>query len=79
MLRKNGHKIILSRHALIRAMQRGIDPDVIETTIKTGKMRYFGKNRVKFEKRFRKFAIICVDEKIGELIKIVTIIKKERL
>ena len=42
-------------------------------------MRHFGKNRVKFEKKFRKFAIICVDEKIGELIKIVTIIKKERL
>ena len=79
MLRKNGHKIILSRHSFIRAMQRGIDPDVIETTIKTGKMRHFGKNRVNFEKRFRKFTIICVDEKIGDLIKIATIVKKGRL
>jgi len=79
MLRKNNFEIIFSRHAFIRAMQRGIGPDIIEVTVNTGKMRHFGKNRVKFEKRFRKFTIICVDEKIGEMIKIVTIVKKERL
>jgi hypothetical protein len=79
MLSKNGCEIVFSRHAFIRAMQRGIGPDIIETTIKTEKIKRFGKNNLKFEKKFRNFTIICVDEKIGETIKIVTIVKKERL
>ena len=58
MLRKNGHKIILSRHAFIRAMQRGVSPDIIEAVLQTGAMSRFGKNRVKFTKKFRKDSYI---------------------
>ena len=41
-------------------------------------MKRFGKNRVKFEKRFKKYVIECVDEIIGNTIKILTITKKRR-
>jgi hypothetical protein len=78
-LRKGSYEIIIVRHAFVRAMQRKVSPDLVEETIETGKMKWFGKNRVKFEKRFRRFTIICVDEIIGNVIKIVTIEKKVRL
>ena len=52
-------------------------PDPRELETKWG-MKKFGKNRVKFEKRFKKFSVVCVDEIIGNLIKIVTIEKKRR-
>ena len=69
---------MITRHAFVRAMQRKIHPDLVEDTLLNGKMKKFGKNCVKFEKRFRKFTVVCVDEIMGNLIKIVTIQKKER-
>ncbi len=75
-MRKEQYKIVLTRHAFIRAMQRKVSPDLIEDTLQTGKMKKHGKGRVKFEKRFKQFAVICVDEITGNVIKIVTIEKK---
>jgi len=77
-LRKGKYRIVLSRHAFVRAMQRHIHPDLIEDTLQSGKMKKHGKDRVKFEKRFKQFTVICVDEIIGNTIKIVTIEKKRR-
>jgi len=68
--------IEIKRHALIRAIKRGITPDMIEATIKGGKIKRFGKNNVKFIKRYKQFTVICVDEIIGHKIKIITIEKK---
>ena len=67
------YEIEIKRHAFIRAMERGITPDMIEATLKGGKLEYFGKNNVKFCKEYKNFTVICVDEIIGTKIKIVTI------
>lgn len=65
----------IKRHAFIRAMQRGITPDMIEATLKGGKIKRFGKNNLKFYKKYKRFTVICVDQIIGTKIKIVTIEK----
>ena len=70
------YEIEIKRHAFIRAMERGITPDMIEATIKGGTVKRFGKNNVKFIKKYKHFHVICVDEIIGHRIKIVTIEKK---
>ena len=44
------YEIELKRHAFIRAMERGITPDMIEATIKGGTVKRFGKNNMKFIK-----------------------------
>jgi len=63
----------IKRHAFIRAMQRGVTPDMIEATLKGGKIRSFGKNNLKFQKEYKKFTVICVGEIVGVKIKIITI------
>ncbi len=76
---KKGHyTVVITRHAYIRALQRGIDPELVDDSIVNGKMKRFAKNRIKFEKRFKKFSIVCVDEIIENEIIIVTITKKMR-
>ena len=73
----SGHKIEIKRHAFIRAMERGITPDMIEATIKSGKIKRFGKNCVKFTKKYKHFDVICVDEMTVKRIKIVTIERRD--
>jgi hypothetical protein len=70
------YEIEIKRHAFIRAMERGITPDMIEATLKGGTIKRFGKNNVKFMKKYKQCTIVCVDEIIGHRIKIVTIEKK---
>jgi hypothetical protein len=70
------YEIVIKRHAFIRAMERGISPDMIEATIKGGTVKRFGKSNVKFSKKYKQFTVICVDEIIGHRIKIVTIEKR---
>ena len=63
----------IKRHAFIRAMERGITPDVIEATLKGGKVVKHGKNRYKFFKQYKNFTVICVDRMECDKIIIVTI------
>lgn len=63
----------VKRHAFIRAMKRGVTPDMIEATLKGGKIIRFGKNNLKFYKKYKRFTVVCVDQIIGTKIKIVTI------
>jgi len=67
------YEIEIRRHAFIRAVQRGVTPDMIEATLQGGRIVQFGKNNLKFYKRYRKFIVICVDQIINTTIKIVTI------
>ena len=67
------YEIEIKRHAFIRALEREITPDMIEATLKGGKIKRFGKNNVKFIKKYKKFTVICVDEIVGDKIKIITI------
>lgn len=72
------YRIRIRKHALKRAKQRGIDPDLIYCTIKTGKIIRFGKNNLKFIKKFKGFCIICVDQITDDVIKIVTVELKRK-
>lgn len=63
----------IKRHAFIRAMQRGITPDMIEATLKGGKIERFGKHNVRFIKDYKRFIVVCVGHMIGTKIKIFTI------
>ena len=63
----------IKRHAFIRAMQRNVTPDMIEATLKGGKIEKFGKNNVRFIKDYKRFSVICVGEMIGTKVKIFTI------
>ena len=67
----------IKRHAFIRAMERGVTPDMIEATLKGGNLAKVGKNYVKLSKDYKKFKVICVGEVIGQKIKIITIETKE--
>ena len=67
------YEIEIRRHALVRAMERGISPDMIEATLRGGRIKGFGKNNLKFYKEYKNFTIVCIDQIIGTKIKIVTI------
>ena len=63
----------IKRHAFIRAMQRKVTPDMIEATLKGGKIEKFGKNNIRFIKDYKRFTVICVGEMISTKVKIFTI------
>ena len=65
--------IDIRRHALIRAMERCITPDMVEATIKCGKIERFGKNYIRFSKQYKRFTVICIGEVAGTRLKIITI------
>lgn len=67
------YEIEIKHHAFIRAMQRKVTPDMIEATLKGGKVILFGKNYIKFCKKYKSFLIICVGQIIAQKIKIITI------
>jgi len=68
------YEVEIKHHAFIKAMERGIHPDLIENCIKNGGIRRFGKNYVKFMTK----SVICVGEVIGLKIKIITIERREK-
>ena len=67
------YDIEIKRHAFVRAMQRKITPDMIEATIKGGKITKFGKNNIRLIKKYKNFNVICIGEISGTKIKIITI------
>ncbi len=68
-----GKKIIITEHARRRAEQRNILPEMIEATVNGGKAKKFGKNRIKFIKKYKRGKVVCVDEIERDRIRIVTI------
>ncbi len=71
------YSIEIRRHAFIRALEREITPDMIEATLKGGKIKRFAKRNVKFIKKYKHFDVICVGEILGTTIKIFTVEKGE--
>ena len=67
------YEIEIKRHAFIRAMERGVTPDMLEATIKGGSLVKHGKSNVKFCKRYKRFVVVCVGEVCNERIKILTV------
>ncbi len=68
----------IKRHAFIRAMQRNVSPDMIEATLKGGKIEKFGKNNIRFMKKYKRFDVICVGEINNMKVKIFTVEIKEK-
>lgn len=71
------YSIEIRRHAFLRALEREITPDMIEATLKGGRIKRFGKRNVKFIKRYKNFDVVCVGEIIGTTIKVFTVEKGE--
>ncbi len=46
---------------------------MITATVRNGKMERFGKNNVRFVKPYKRFTVVCVDEMVGNQVKIVTV------
>ncbi len=63
----------IKHHVFKRALERKINPDMIEQTLLKGKLTRFGKHGVKFVNKGSKRTIICVGELIGNKLKIITI------
>jgi len=68
------YEIEIKHHAFIRAMQRGITPDLVENCIKNGAIERFGKNYIKFISK----STICIGEIVGLKIKIITIKRRKK-
>ncbi|RJQ22545.1 DUF4258 domain-containing protein [Candidatus Woesearchaeota archaeon] len=67
------YQIEITRHAILQAFARGIDPDLIEQTIHKGRIEHQGKEVVRFIAKGSKRTIICVGRIKGETLTIVTI------
>lgn len=67
------YELEISHHAFIRAMERGVMPDMIEATLLGGKLKRFGKHGIKLSKKYKRFEVICVGEIKGQVLKIITI------
>lgn len=73
-LERKPWEVRITHHAFIRAMERGITPEMVEAVIKGGKIRKFGKNMIKFMGKYKRGKVICVGEKKEEnRIKILTV------
>lgn len=68
------YEIEIKHHVFIQAMKRGINPDLIESTIKNGEIERYGKNYVRFMSR----SAICIGEITGLKLKIITIERREK-
>ncbi len=70
-----GEQIFITTHAIKQARERKIAyPDQVYRALKTGKVKRFGKNYIKFiSKSKKKGSIICIGENLGHVIIIRTI------
>ena len=69
-----GRKVWISVHAVKRARQREIIyPDMVYATINGGRIKRFGKNMIKFIKRYKRGTVICVGEIVGDSVIIKTV------
>lgn len=66
-------EVVVSHHAFLRAFERSVTPDMIESTIKGGRQKRFGKHFIAFTKEYKSFTVICIGEICGMIIKIKTI------
>jgi hypothetical protein len=66
-------EIELTRHALMRADERGITPDLYMAVLKGGSVKRSGKHIVRFSKDYKKFRIICIGTVFPGRIDIITI------
>ncbi|MBI4439740.1 hypothetical protein HY638_02100 [Candidatus Woesearchaeota archaeon] len=66
------------RHAFVRAIRRGVTPDMIEATLKGGRRERFGKNYLRLSKDYKRFTVVCIGQLVGCSMRILTIETKGR-
>ena len=67
-------QVWISAHAIKRARERDIIfPDMVHATILGGKVERFGKNFLRFCKKYKHGVVICIGEDVGDSIIIKTI------
>ena len=67
-------EIIIKMHVLKRAVERKMTvPEDILSTVKTGRIKRFGNNLIKFSKDAKEGTIICIGEEVGNCLIIKTI------
>ena len=66
MIYRNHWTIYLTRHAHRQLILRGISIDMVEATLKNGRLKEFGKNYVKIESHYKRGYVVCVGEKKAE-------------
>ena len=64
--RRDKMDIIISHHAFIRAIERKIYPDMIEATLKNGRIEKFGKCFVRFVMDYKYGTVVCIGERITD-------------
>jgi hypothetical protein len=70
----NEKRVVITNHAIRQAVERNIAyPDLVYNVLRTGKLKKFGKHRIKFIGR----NIICVGEIRNQKIVIITSNKAE--
>jgi hypothetical protein len=67
------YDLVIKRHVFIKALERGIHPDLIEQTLLCGKVERIGKHGIKFVGEGSKRTVICIGEIVGTRLKIITI------
>jgi hypothetical protein len=67
------YDIQITEHAVIRALERGIDADTLEDIILDGKKKTFGKHHAKWIKSYDNIEIICVAYIENNVIRILTV------
>lgn len=74
MIYRNKWEIQISEHAYRRADQRNVTGDMISATIRVGRIKWLGKDTIKFINRYKGGTLICVGKrKGGNRIKIITV------
>jgi hypothetical protein len=72
------YHVEVTRHALNQALTRGVTSDMVEATVRGGRIKRFGKNNMKFFRNYKNFTVVCVDEIRKDRIFIVTVAVKSR-
>ncbi|MBI2139167.1 DUF4258 domain-containing protein [Candidatus Woesearchaeota archaeon] len=67
------YDVVIKRHAFMRALERGVHPDLIEAALQKGRVERFGKHGIKFVSKGSKRTIVCIGEIAGSTIKIITV------
>jgi hypothetical protein len=67
------YDIIITRHAALRAFERGVKIDTIEGIVLNCQKQTFGKHHAKWIKKYNDISIICIGYIENNTIRILTV------
>ena len=74
MIYRDNWVIEVSFHANKRAKQRGISFDMVDSTLKKGRVRRFGRRKLAFVNEYKTGKVICIGEiKFDNFVRILTV------